>query len=140
MLEKTFAPQSIEGEIYKAWEASGAFSCDPSSVKKPYTIMMPPPNVTGSLHVGHALTYTIQDILVRFKRMQGFDVLWQPGTDHAGIATQFVVERQLAEKGISRQDLGREAFIKKIWEWKKESGDMIVRQQRRLGISPDWAR
>ena len=140
MLEKTFDPQSLESEIYKAWEASGAFSCDPSSVKKPYTIMMPPPNVTGSLHVGHALTYTIQDILIRFKRMQGYDVLWQPGTDHAGIATQFVVERQLAEKGISRQDLGREAFVEKIWEWKKESGDTIVRQQRRLGISPDWAR
>lgn len=140
MLEKTFDPQSLESEIYTAWELSGAFSCDPSSAKKPYTIMMPPPNVTGSLHVGHALTYTIQDVLIRFKRMQGFDVLWQPGTDHAGIATQFVVERQLAEKGISRQDLGREAFIKKIWEWKKESGDTIVRQQRRLGISPDWAR
>jgi valyl-tRNA synthetase len=140
MLEKTFDPQSLESEIYKAWEAAGAFPCDPSSVKKPYTIMMPPPNVTGSLHVGHALTYTIQDILIRFKRMQSFDVLWQPGTDHAGIATQFVVERQLAEKGISRQDLGREAFIEKIWEWKKESGDTIVRQQRRLGISPDWAR
>lgn len=140
MLEKTFDPRLIEDEIYTAWEASGAFSCDPSSPKKPYTIMMPPPNVTGSLHVGHALTYTIQDILIRFKRMQGFDVLWQPGTDHAGIATQFVVERQLAEKGMARQDLGREAFIEKVWEWKKESGDMIVRQQRRLGISPDWAR
>ena len=140
MLEKSFDPQSQEGEIYQAWEASGAFACNPLSQKKPYTIMMPPPNVTGSLHVGHALTYTIQDILIRFKRMQGFDVLWQPGTDHAGIATQFVVERQLAEQGISRQDLGREAFIEKIWEWKKESGDMIVSQQRRLGISPDWAR
>jgi valyl-tRNA synthetase len=140
MLDKTFNPQSLESEIYKAWEESGAFSCDPSSPKKPYSIMMPPPNVTGSLHVGHALTYTIQDILIRFKRMQGFDVLWQPGTDHAGIATQFVVERQLAEKGINRQTLGREAFIEKVWEWKKESGDMIVRQQRRLGISPDWTR
>lgn len=140
MLEKTFNPQSLENDIYKAWEESGAFACDPSSPKKPYTIMMPPPNVTGSLHVGHALTYTIQDILVRFKRMQGFDVLWQPGTDHAGIATQFVVERQLAEKGISRQELGREAFVEKIWEWKQASGDMIVNQQRRLGISPDWGR
>jgi valyl-tRNA synthetase len=140
MLEKSFDPQSLEAEIYKAWEASGAFSCDLKSPKKPYTIMMPPPNVTGSLHVGHALTYTIQDILIRFKRMQGFDVLWQPGTDHAGIATQFVVERQLAEQGISRQEMGREAFIEKVWEWKKESGDMIVDQQRRLGISPDWSR
>ena len=116
MLEKSFDPQSVEGEIYKAWESSGAFACDPSSSKKPYTIMMPPPNVTGSLHVGHALTYTIQDILIRFKRMQGFDVLWQPGTDHAGIATQFVVERQLSEKGMSRQEMGREAFVSKVWE------------------------
>lgn len=140
MLEKSYDPNLIEGEIYKQWEASGAFACDSSSPKKPYTIMMPPPNVTGSLHVGHALTYTIQDILIRFKRMQGFDVLWQPGTDHAGIATQFVVERQLAEKGISRQDLGRDAFIDKVWEWKNESGEMIINQQRRLGISPDWSR
>jgi valyl-tRNA synthetase len=140
MLEKTFDPQSIEHKIYEAWEASGAFSCDPLSPKKPYTIMMPPPNVTGSLHVGHALTYMIQDILIRFKRMQGFDVLWQPGTDHAGIATQFVVERRLAEQGIDRQTLGREAFIEKVWELKKESGDTIVQQQRRLGISPDWSR
>lgn len=140
MLDKQYDPQSLEEEIYKQWEASGAFSCNPTSSKKPYTIMMPPPNVTGSLHVGHALTYTIQDILIRFKRMQGFDVLWQPGTDHAGIATQFVVERQLAEKGISRQNLGRDAFVEKVWEWKQESGEMIVNQQRRLGISPDWSR
>ncbi|MBM3468705.1 MAG: valine--tRNA ligase [Alphaproteobacteria bacterium] len=140
MLEKTFEPQSIENKIYKAWEDSGTFSCTPSSPKKPYTIMMPPPNVTGNLHVGHALTYTLQDILVRYKRMQGFDVLWQPGTDHAGIATQFVVERQLAEEGVKRQDIGRDAFVEKVWQWKNESGNAIVSQQRRLGISPDWMR
>lgn len=140
MLDKTFNAPLLEEKIYKTWEASDAFSCQPSSPKKPYTIMMPPPNVTGSLHVGHALTYTIQDVLIRFKRMQGFDVLWQPGTDHAGIATQFVVERKLATEGVSRQDMSREAFVEKIWEWKKESGDMIVHQQRRLGISPDWSR
>jgi valyl-tRNA synthetase len=140
MLDKTFDPQSMEAKIYEDWEASGSFASDPSSAKKPYAIMMPPPNVTGSLHVGHALTYTIQDILIRWKRMQGFDALWQPGTDHAGIATQFVVERQLAEQGIDRRDLGRDAFIEKVWAWKKESGDTIVRQQRRMGISPDWAR
>jgi len=140
MLDKTFNPQLFESKIYTAWEISGAFACDPSSSKKPYTIMMPPPNITGSLHVGHALTYTLQDILIRFKRMQGFDVLWQPGTDHAGIATQFVVERQLVEKGITRQDLDRTAFVEKVWEWKQESGNMIIQQQRRLGISPDWIR
>jgi valyl-tRNA synthetase len=140
MLEKTFNPHEIESSIYEQWESSGLFSCQPDSDKTPYTIMMPPPNVTGSLHVGHALTYTLQDILIRFKRMSGFDVLWQPGTDHAGIATQMVVERQLAEKGLTRQDLGREAFIQKVWEWKAISGNTIVSQQRRLGISPDWSR
>lgn len=140
MLNKTFEPKTVESLLYTAWEASKAFSCDPSSSRQPYTIMMPPPNVTGSLHAGHALTYTVQDMLIRFKRMTGFDVLWQPGTDHAGIATQMVVERQLAEKGVTRQDLGKEKFLEKVWEWKQESGDMIVHQQRRLGISPDWAR
>jgi valyl-tRNA synthetase len=140
MLDKTFSPQSIESDLYQQWEQSGLFACNPSSSKKPYTIMMPPPNVTGSLHVGHALTYTLQDVLIRFKRMCGYDVLWQPGTDHAGIATQMVVERQLEAKKISRHDLGREKFIEKVWEWKAESGNAIVMQQRRLGISPDWER
>lgn len=140
MLDKKFAPQEIESTIYPIWEESGHFSANPHGDKKPYTIMMPPPNVTGSLHVGHALTYTLQDILIRFKRMCGYDVLWQPGTDHAGIATQIVVEKQLAAQGVSRQDLGRAAFIDKVWEWKAESGEMIVHQQRRLGISPDWSR
>lgn len=140
MLEKSFTPQTLEAKIYEHWEKSGAFACDPKSSKKPYTIMMPPPNVTGSLHLGHALTYTLQDILIRFKRLCDFDVLWQPGTDHAGIATQMVVERNLQEKGQNRRDMGREKFIETVWEWKKTSGDMIVNQQRRLGITPDWSR
>ena len=140
MLEKKFEPHLIESSLYSAWEQSGAFNCQPQSHKTPYTIMMPPPNVTGSLHVGHALTYTLQDILVRFKRMLGFDVLWQPGTDHAGIATQMVVERQLAAQGVTRKELGRSQFLEKIWAWKQESGNIIVSQQKRLGISPDWAR
>lgn len=140
MIDKTFNPQDVEPKLYEAWEKSGRFSCDPASDKPTYTIMMPPPNVTGSLHVGHALTYTLQDVLIRFKRMCGYDVLWQPGTDHAGIATQMVVERNLEKEGITRHNLGRDDFIKKIWEWKEYSGGEIVRQQRRLGISPDWAR
>ncbi len=145
MLEKSFTPKESEPKIYDQWEKSGAFACDltatgtPSS-KPPYTIMMPPPNVTGNLHLGHALTYTLQDIMVRFKRMTGFDVLWQPGTDHAGIATQMVVERNLEKEGHNRREMGREKFLEKVWEWKKLSGDAIVSQQRRLGISPDWSR
>lgn len=140
MIDKTFSPQALEGKLYADWENSGLFSCDPASSKPAYSIMMPPPNVTGNLHVGHALTYTLQDVLIRFKRLCGYDVLWQPGTDHAGIATQMVVERNLEKDGISRHDLGREAFINKVWEWKNYSGNEIVRQQRRLGISPDWKR
>ena len=101
--------------------------------------MMPPPNVTGNLHIGHALTFTLQDILIRFKRKLGFDVLWQPGMDHAGIATQMVVERNLLKEGILRTDLGREEFVKKIWEWKEESGGMITKQLRSLGATPDWS-
>ena len=139
-LAKTYDPNAIEANWYQRWLDSGHFACDPSSDGKPYTIMMPPPNVTGSLHMGHALTFTLQDLLIRYHRMVGRDVLWQPGTDHAGIATQMVVERQLAEKNINRRDLGRDAFIEKVWEWKAESGGMIQKQLRRLGASPDWAR
>lgn len=137
MLDK-FNPQSFEDELYG--ESEQSFKANLKNSATPYTIMMPPPNVTGSLHLGHALTYTLQDILIRFKRATGFDTLWQPGTDHAGIATQMVVERQLAEAGQSRHDLGREAFLKKVWEWKNYSGDTIVSQQRRLRISADWDR
>ena len=140
MLDKTYSPELIERRWYEATEQAGHFSARPSSDKTPYTIMMPPPNVTGSLHMGHALTFTLQDILIRFNRMKGRDSLWQPGMDHAGIATQMVVERQLAAKNISRRDMGRDAFIKKVWEWKAESGGMIEHQQRHIGVSADWPR
>ncbi len=140
MLDKTFDPAKIEDEQYKKWEASGAFRANPQGDGEPYTIMMPPPNVTGSLHVGHALTNTLQDVLTRYYRMKGKDALWQPGTDHAGIATQMVVERLLDKEGISRKDLGREEFINRVWQWKEESGDTIVKQLRKLGTTPDWSR
>ncbi|MDE2238784.1 MAG: valine--tRNA ligase [Rhodospirillales bacterium] len=139
-MDKNFEPASSEARLYAGWEASGAFAAQPESNAQPYTIMIPPPNVTGSLHVGHALTMTLQDILVRFRRMQGRDVLWQPGTDHAGIATQMVVERLLDKEGVSRKQLGRETFLSRVWQWKAESGGTITRQLRRLGASPDWAR
>jgi len=140
MLEKTYNPEDIERRWYEATEQAGHFGANPASGKQPYTIMMPPPNVTGSLHMGHALTFTLQDILIRFNRMNGKDALWQPGMDHAGIATQMVVERQLAEQNISRRDMGREKFVERIWEWKAESGGMIEHQQRHIGASADWPR
>jgi len=140
MLEKTFNAAEVEARHGKRWEDSGAFAAQVDSQSPPYTIMMPPPNVTGSLHMGHALTFTLQDVLIRHRRMSGRDALWQPGTDHAGIATQMVVERQLEAKGITRHDLGRESFIDRVWEWKGESGGTITRQLRRLGASTDWGR
>ena len=140
MLEKNFDPAAVEARGYALWEASGAFAADPDGNRAPYTIMMPPPNVTGSLHMGHALTFTLQDVLVRYRRMRGRDVLWQPGTDHAGIATEMVVADQLAEEGGSKRDLGRERFIARVWQWKEQSGGTITRQLRRLGASPDWQR
>jgi len=140
MLDKTYDPKQFEARWYKAWQESGAFASDLSSDKTPYTIMMPPPNVTGSLHIGHALTFTLQDILIRFHRMIGRDVLWQPGTDHAGIATQMVVERMLGEEGIDRRDLGRDKFIERVWQWVEQSGGTISRQLCSLGASPDWER
>ena len=140
MLNKIYDPKSFEGAWYKRWQDSGSFACDPNSSADPYTIMMPPPNVTGSLHIGHALTFTLQDILIRFNRMRGRDALWQPGMDHAGIATQMVVERMLAADGVDRRDLGREKFVEKVWEWKGESGGTISSQLQSLGASPDWPR
>ena len=140
MLDKNLTPGGFETRLYEGWERSGAFACDPGSNAKPFTIMIPPPNVTGSLHMGHALTFTIQDTLVRWRRMQGRDVLWQPGTDHAGIATQMVVERLLAAEGQDRRQLGRAAFLDRVWQWKAESGGTITRQLRRLGASLDWRR
>lgn len=140
-LDKTFDYQQAEQKQYKKWEATGAFACDAAKEGQPFSIMMPPPNVTGSLHMGHALNMTLQDILTRFKRMKGYNTLWQPGTDHAGIATQMVVERKLEEQQIKRgRDLNREQFLEKVWEWKAESGGTIVNQLRRLGTTPDWSR
>ena len=137
-LSKFFDFLKDEKNIYSDWEKSDSFKSKKNT--ESYSIMMPPPNVTGSLHMGHALTFTIQDILIRYHRMQGKEVLWQAGTDHAGIATQMVVERKLAEQGIDRRTLGREKFIEKVWEWKKESGGSINNQLRRLGASADWSR
>lgn len=138
MLEKKYDSSITEKYFYQVWEQSGCFKA--SGKGEPYTIIMPPANVTGSLHLGHALTFTLQDILIRFYRMQGRDVLWQSGTDHAGIATQMVVERQLGEKGITRQDLGRQKFLEEVWRWKAKSGGDIVDQLKRLGASADWSR
>ena len=139
-LDKHFEPASSEARLYRGWEKSGAFAAQPSSNAAPYSIMIPPPNVTGSLHVGHALTMTLQDIFVRYRRMQGRDVLWQPGTDHAGIATQMVVERLLDKEKTTRKELGRETFLSRVWQWKEEAGGTITQQLRRLGASPDWQR
>ncbi len=125
MLDKTFRPGEVEDKHYARWESAGAFAAQVDSRARPYTIMMPPPNVTGSLHMGHALNQTIQDILIRYHRMLGRDALWQPGMDHAGIATQMVVERQLTEEGLSRQELGRETFVERVWDWKATSGGTI---------------
>ena len=142
MLDKSYSPAEVEKRLYEEWEKENAFApkAEEESSKEKFCIMIPPPNVTGSLHMGHALNFTIQDILVRYNRMCGKDTMWQPGTDHAGIATQMVVERKLAEKGITRHDLGREKFIEKVWEWKKESGSAITKQLRRLGSSLNWER
>jgi valyl-tRNA synthetase len=140
MLDKKFQPETIESDYYNEWEDSGIFAAKPESNNAPFTVMMPPPNVTGSLHMGHALNMTLQDILTRYARMKNKDALWQPGTDHAGIATQMVVERQLEAEGKNRRELGREGFLEKVWEWKEESGGTIVNQLRRLGATPDWAR
>ncbi|MEO8558853.1 MAG: valine--tRNA ligase [Rhodospirillales bacterium] len=140
MLEKTYDPAEIEARHYMKWETEGAFAARPDSNGKPYTIVIPPPNVTGSLHMGHALNNTLQDILIRFERMRGRDALWQPGTDHAGIATQMVVERQLETQGLNRRNMGRDEFIKRVWLWKEQSGGTITGQLRRLGASADWSR
>jgi valyl-tRNA synthetase len=141
MLDKTFDPKAAEPRLYAMWEASGLFAPRTEGAAEAYSIVIPPPNVTGSLHIGHALNNTLQDILARYHRMKGKAVLWLPGTDHAGIATQMVVERQLAAAGnVGRRDMGRDAFVEKIWEWKAESGGTIVQQLRRLGASCDWSR
>ncbi len=143
MIEKTYQPADIETRISAAWDAAQAFRAGRPERRdaQPYCLVIPPPNVTGSLHMGHALNNTLQDVLCRFERMRGRDVLWQPGTDHAGIATQMVVERQLMERQQpSRRDLGREKFLERVWAWKAESGGAIVNQLKRLGASCDWSR
>jgi len=140
MLEKTYDPAETEGRIYEMWERSGAFRAGTRPDAEPFCIVIPPPNVTGSLHMGHALNDTIQDILCRFERMRGKDVLWQPGMDHAGIATQMVVERQLESSGTTRRGIGRDAFVRRVWAWKEQSGGMILNQLKRLGASCDWSR
>lgn len=139
-LAKGYEPHDVEKRWYAEWEAKGYFRAEDTSDKKPYSIVIPPPNVTGALHMGHALNNTLQDILCRWKRMQGYNVLWMPGTDHAGIATQNVVERQLAAEKKDRHDLGREKFIERVWQWKAESGGQIIGQLKRLGASCDWER
>ncbi|KHJ70621.1 valine--tRNA ligase [Rhodococcus sp. Chr-9] len=139
-LPKSWDPSAVEAELYQQWVDAGYFEADPTSDKPGYSIVLPPPNVTGSLHMGHALDHTLMDVLSRRKRMQGYEVLWLPGMDHAGIATQTVVEKQLAAGGKKKEDLGREAFIEKVWQWKAESGGMIQGQMRRIGDGVDWSR
>lgn len=142
MLDKTYDARAVEPKIAKIWEEADAFRAGAGAADdaEPFTIVIPPPNVTGSLHMGHALNNTLQDVLVRFERMRGKNVLWQPGMDHAGIATQMVVERQLMERQIHRRDMSRDAFVSKVWEWKAESGGIIFNQLKRLGASCDWSR
>ncbi|MFC3813486.1 valine--tRNA ligase [Lysobacter sp. GCM10012299] len=137
-LASSYDPKQFETRLYEAWERSGVFK--PSGKGEPYTILLPPPNVTGTLHMGHAFQHTLQDALIRYHRMRGYDTLWQMGTDHAGIATEMVVARNLGRDGLTRDDLGRDGFIEKVWEWKQHSGDTIERQMRRLGTSGDWSR
>ena len=140
-LPKTYEPQEVEGKIYQSWMDAGCFKAAPNPDKKPFCIVMPPPNVTGQLHMGHAMDATLQDILIRYKRMQGYEALWMPGTDHAGIATQIKVEEELRKnEGLTRYDLGREKFLERVWDWKRQYGDRIVQQQKKLGASCDWDR
>ncbi|HEX2178664.1 MAG TPA: class I tRNA ligase family protein, partial [Actinomycetota bacterium] len=139
-IPKVYSPAEVESRLYGTWERKNYFRAEVDSNKQPFTIVIPPPNITGALHIGHALDHTLQDVLIRFKRMQGFAALWLPGTDHAGIATQNVVEKDLRKQGLSRHDLGRERFVERVWEWKDVYGSRIFKQDRRLGASLDWSR
>jgi valyl-tRNA synthetase len=139
-LPKAYDPATTEGEVYADWLAAGLFHAEPDDPGEPLSIVIPPPNVTGSLHVGHALDNTVQDVVIRRARMQGRNAVWIPGTDHAGIATQNVVEKQLAAEGRSRHDLGRDAFLDRVWQWREESGGVILDQLKKLGASCDWDR
>ena len=138
--EKVYDPKRVEEKWYSFWLKQGYFRAELSSSKEPFSIVIPPPNITGSLHMGHALNNTLQDILIRFQRMKGRNCLWMPGTDHAGIATQNVVERELAKEGLDRHQLGREEFIKRVWQWKEQYGGVIINQLKKLGSSCDWSR
>ena len=139
-MPKTYDPSVVEDRLYKIWEESGYFHSAPNPDKPPYCIVIPPPNVTGQLHMGHALDETMQDILIRYKRMSGFETLWLPGTDHASIATEVKVVEKLAKEGLTKKDIGREACLERAWDWKHEYGGRIVSQLRKLGSSCDWER
>ncbi|MBM4167219.1 MAG: class I tRNA ligase family protein, partial [Ignavibacteria bacterium] len=139
-LSKQYSPKEVEEKWYKLWEEKNYFHATANAKKKPYTVMIPPPNVTGSLTMGHVLNNSIQDVFVRWKRMCGYETLWMPGTDHAGIATQNVVEKSLAKEGIKRKDLGREKFLERVWQWKEQYGGTIIKQLKKLGCSCDWER
>ena len=139
-MEKVYDPSQTEQEIYEAWEKAGCFHAEPDESKEPFSIVMPPPNITGQLHLGHALDNSIQDALTRYKRMKGFCTLWLPGTDHASIATEVKIIEALAKEGVSKADLGRDGFLERAWEWKAQYGGRIVKQLRKLGSSCDWER
>jgi valyl-tRNA synthetase len=139
-LEKNYNPSEIEGRLYEKWEQNKYFHAEVDRSKKPFTIVMPPPNITGQLHMGHALDNTLQDILIRFKRMQGYSALWVPGTDHASIATEAKVVEKIAKEGLTKESLGREKFLEHVWDWKKEYGGRIVKQLKKMGSSADWDR
>ena len=138
ILPKTYVPSEIEDSLYQKWLEKGYFSAKVDPDKKPFTIVMPPPNITGQLHMGHALDNTMQDILIRWKRMQGYSALWQPGTDHAAIATEVKVIDKLRKEGKQKEELGREGFLKECWDWREEYGTRIIRQLQKLGSSADW--
>ena len=140
-IEKNYDPKQFEDRLYETWEKNGYFKASADSKKEPYTIVIPPPNVTGQLHMGHALDETLQDILIRYKRLSGYEALWVPGTDHAGIATQIKVEETLRkEQGLTRHDIGREKFLEMVWDWKAKYGNTITNQLKKLGSSCDWSR
>jgi valyl-tRNA synthetase len=139
-LSKGYEPQDVERRWLDYWDRQGSFTADARSSATPFSIVIPPPNVTGTLHMGHALNLTLQDVLCRYKRQRGYNVLWVPGTDHAGIATQNVVERAVAAEGGNRHEMGREGFVRRVWQWKEEYGDKILNQIQRLGASVDWTR
>ncbi|MBQ9580136.1 MAG: class I tRNA ligase family protein, partial [Lachnospiraceae bacterium] len=139
-LAKTYDPNEIEDRLYQKWLDKGYFHAVVNRDKKPFTIVMPPPNITGQLHMGHALDNTMQDILIRYKKLQGFNTLWQPGTDHAAIATEVKILEKLKEQGIDKKDLTREEFLEKAWDWKKEYGGRIVNQLHKIGSAADWER